>query len=311
MSTTGWNSSACWRRAGSCLGEPPQPVRAHLHVGDLVGQHPVLAELEERVAGQVAELLHRREHVDGETFEGPVHAGQAQHRVVRCRPPRTAPCSRRTRRSRSPSTRPSFTEISTWRASSQHWRAMSSLSANGAVSALAPSPWTSGSPSTCGRRPRGPGSRRRRCRASARGPRRRRRWRLGGEAVGGPRGSARRRATAAAPWVVDAVAHRDRVEALVAGELRRRGRTGASADRAACGDADRARSGDAAGRHHQRLEPGLVARRPLDVVGASRSATGSASRRRASPSNSSWRTNFERADRGGVGDRRVLLRWYV
>ncbi len=38
------------------VGEPAQPVGAHLHVGDLVGQHPVLAELEHRVARLVAEL---------------------------------------------------------------------------------------------------------------------------------------------------------------------------------------------------------------------------------------------------------------
>ena len=31
-------------------GDAAQPVRAHLHVGDLVGEHPVLAELEDRVA---------------------------------------------------------------------------------------------------------------------------------------------------------------------------------------------------------------------------------------------------------------------
>ena len=31
-------------------GEAAQPVGAHLHVGDLVGQHPVLAEVEDRVA---------------------------------------------------------------------------------------------------------------------------------------------------------------------------------------------------------------------------------------------------------------------
>ena len=45
-------------------GEAPQPVGAHLHVGDLVGEHPVLAELEHRVAGDVAELAHRVEDVE-------------------------------------------------------------------------------------------------------------------------------------------------------------------------------------------------------------------------------------------------------
>src|SRR3546814_1996062 len=58
-----------------------EPVGAHLHVGHLVGQHPVLAELEHRVAGQVAELLHGVEDVDGEALEGAVDARQAQDRV--------------------------------------------------------------------------------------------------------------------------------------------------------------------------------------------------------------------------------------
>ena len=62
-------------------GELAEPVGAHLHVGDLVGEHPVLAELEHRVAGDVAELAHRVEHVDGEPFEGAVHAGEAQHGI--------------------------------------------------------------------------------------------------------------------------------------------------------------------------------------------------------------------------------------
>ena len=55
-------------------GDAPQPVRAHLHVGDLVGQHPVLAELEHRIAERGAEVLHRLEHVDGQALEGPVDA---------------------------------------------------------------------------------------------------------------------------------------------------------------------------------------------------------------------------------------------
>ena len=50
-------------------------------MGDLVGEHPVLAELEHRVAGVVAELLHRVEHVDRETFERAVDAGEPQDRV--------------------------------------------------------------------------------------------------------------------------------------------------------------------------------------------------------------------------------------
>jgi hypothetical protein len=60
-------------------GEPAQPVGAHLHVGDLVGQHPVLAEVQDRVLADLAELAHRVEHVDGQALEGPVDARQAQH----------------------------------------------------------------------------------------------------------------------------------------------------------------------------------------------------------------------------------------
>ncbi len=50
-------------------------------MGDLVGEHPVLAELEDRVARVVAELLHRVEDVDREAFERTVHAAEAQDRV--------------------------------------------------------------------------------------------------------------------------------------------------------------------------------------------------------------------------------------
>ena len=65
------------------LGDLAQPVRAHLHVGHLVGEHPVLAELEVRVAGDVAELLHLREHVDRQALERTVDAGEPQDRIVR------------------------------------------------------------------------------------------------------------------------------------------------------------------------------------------------------------------------------------
>ena len=50
-------------------------------MGDLVGQHPVLAEVQHRVVGAVAVIAHRVEHVDGEAFERPVDAGEAQHRI--------------------------------------------------------------------------------------------------------------------------------------------------------------------------------------------------------------------------------------
>ena len=63
---------------GVRVGEAPQPVRAHLHVGDLVGEHPVLAEVQDGIAGGITEVAHRVEHVDGQTFEGAVHAGEAQ-----------------------------------------------------------------------------------------------------------------------------------------------------------------------------------------------------------------------------------------
>jgi len=52
-------------------------------VGDLVGEHPVLAELEERVIGELAEFLHLGEHVDRKALERSVHAGKAEHRIVR------------------------------------------------------------------------------------------------------------------------------------------------------------------------------------------------------------------------------------
>ena len=52
-------------------------------MGHLVGEHPVLAELEVRVAGEVAELLHLREHVDRQALERTVDAGEPQHRIVR------------------------------------------------------------------------------------------------------------------------------------------------------------------------------------------------------------------------------------
>src|SRR3954469_22422407 len=46
-------------RLGVLRREAAQPVGSHLHVGDLVGEHPVLAEVEHRVAGRLAEPLHR------------------------------------------------------------------------------------------------------------------------------------------------------------------------------------------------------------------------------------------------------------
>ena len=54
-----------------------QPVRPHLHVGDLVGEHPVLAEEQDGIVRAGAEVAHGVEHVDGEAFEGTVDAGEA------------------------------------------------------------------------------------------------------------------------------------------------------------------------------------------------------------------------------------------
>ena len=48
---------------------------------DLVGEHPVLAELEHRVTGDGSEVLHCGEHVDGETLECPVDTGETKDRV--------------------------------------------------------------------------------------------------------------------------------------------------------------------------------------------------------------------------------------
>ena len=55
-------------------------------MGHLVGEHPVLAEVQDGVAGGIAEVAHRVEHVDGQAFERAVHAGEAQHGigVARC-----------------------------------------------------------------------------------------------------------------------------------------------------------------------------------------------------------------------------------
>ena len=50
-------------------------------MGDFVGQHPVFAELEVLIAGQIAELFHCGEHVDGQAFESAVHASETQHRI--------------------------------------------------------------------------------------------------------------------------------------------------------------------------------------------------------------------------------------
>ena len=66
---------------GILLGQAAQPVGAHLHVRHFVGEHPVFAELEDRVAALAAKVLHRVEHVDRQAFERAVHAAQAQHRV--------------------------------------------------------------------------------------------------------------------------------------------------------------------------------------------------------------------------------------
>ena len=51
--------------------EAPQPVAAHLHVRDLVGQHPVLGELEHRIGQHRAEVAHGLEHVDRQTLQAP------------------------------------------------------------------------------------------------------------------------------------------------------------------------------------------------------------------------------------------------
>ena len=76
-----WNSSARRTPLLVALGDLAQPSRAHLHVGHLVGQHPVLAEAQHGVAHLVGEVAHRGEDVDGQAFEGAVHAGETEHRV--------------------------------------------------------------------------------------------------------------------------------------------------------------------------------------------------------------------------------------
>ena len=144
---------------GVLVGEAAQPVGAHLHVGDLVGEHPVLAELEDRVARLVAELLHRAEHVDGEALERAVHAAEAQHRVGVAR-------GREEERRLGV-----LTDLGA--------HVVAELDRDLAVAGLVPAlarhvelqlerrRRRRRSRSRCGRRLRAPGSRRRRCRASA------------------------------------------------------------------------------------------------------------------------------------------------
>ena len=62
-------------------GQAPEPVRAHLHVGDLVGQHPVLAEEQHGVVDHVPVVPHGVEHVYGQALQGTVHPGEAQHGI--------------------------------------------------------------------------------------------------------------------------------------------------------------------------------------------------------------------------------------
>ena len=59
-------------------GQPAQPVRAHLHVGHLVGEHPVFREVQDRVGQRLAEVPHGLEDVDGQALQRPVDAGQAE-----------------------------------------------------------------------------------------------------------------------------------------------------------------------------------------------------------------------------------------
>ena len=179
-----WNSSARSRRSGSFVGEAAQPVGAHLHVGDLVGEHPVLAELEDRVAGLVAELLHRAEHVDREALERAVHAAEAQHRVGVAR-------GREEERRLGV-----LTDLGA--------HVVAELDRDLAVAGLVPAlarhvelelerrRRRRRSRNRCGRRLRAPGSHRRRCRASASGNARRRR--------GGRRPSWPDRCCAARSW---------------------------------------------------------------------------------------------------------------
>ena len=51
-------------------------------MGHLVGQHPILREAHHRVLSRDAEVAHRVEHVDGQTFESAVHATQAEDGIV-------------------------------------------------------------------------------------------------------------------------------------------------------------------------------------------------------------------------------------
>ena len=66
---------------GVVLRNLAQPIRAHFHVGHFVGEHPVLGVVQHVVVHLDGEIAHGGEHVDGQTLECPVHAGEAEHRV--------------------------------------------------------------------------------------------------------------------------------------------------------------------------------------------------------------------------------------
>ena len=226
----------------------------------------------------VAELPHGVEHVDGEALEGAVHAGEAQHRVgVAGRLVEEGVLG----------------ELADLGA-----HPVAELDGDLAVAGLVPAlaghvelelerrlvAAVAGrrSPSRCARRPRGPGSRPRRCRASGPG---RRRARPGRSGVS--RAWARLPAVLDRAGVVDAVLDRRPGRSARPGPDPRRGRT-SSCRRPprlwlSVGVADGARAGDAAGGQHQLLQLGPWWRRPARPRRRSRSATGSASRRRASP----------------------------
>ena len=64
------------------LGQPGQPLRAHAHVGDLVGQHEVHGALEDGIAHLLADVDELVEDVAGQALEAPVDAGHPRGGVL-------------------------------------------------------------------------------------------------------------------------------------------------------------------------------------------------------------------------------------
>ena len=63
------------------LGQFAQPGAAHLHVGDLVGEHPVLTEVQHWVVHVLGEVAHGREHIDRQAFQRAIDTSETKHGI--------------------------------------------------------------------------------------------------------------------------------------------------------------------------------------------------------------------------------------